>query len=84
MKSLMLFWVVMVTFVSFSPVNATDRGQRNDFPSERSSSTPNPKGNAYGHDNPKNPHYVAEEEVSELPEICPTLSSAPHLCVNYD
>jgi hypothetical protein len=46
---------------------------------------PKPPGKALGHQNENNPHYVAPivEEEQRAFGVCPTLSSAPHLCVNY-
>ena len=42
-----------------------------------------PPGNAYGWDNERNPHYVEPVVNTPVLDVCPTLLSAPHLCVNY-
>ena len=71
MKSLMTIWVFVVVLLS-SPGNA-EPGKAD------------PKGNAYGHQNENNPHYVAPV-VEEDPtfDVCPFLQSAPHMCVNWN
>ena len=88
MKILMAMWVCMLMAAS-SPVQAEDcgrcrlgggRGHKVDVPT-----SPNPRGNAYGHLNDKNPHYVAPvSEQGPTFDVCPYLQSAPHMCVNFD
>jgi hypothetical protein len=70
MKSLISMWICML-MVASTPVNA-EPGKAN------------PNGNAYGHQNENNPHYVAPvEEVANF-TVCPFLQSAPHMCVNFN
>ena len=42
-----------------------------------------PRGNAYGWDNERNPHYIPPVVDIPVLDVCPTLLSAPHFCVNY-
>lgn len=83
MKELTVLWIIMLIGAS-APVEAASRQRTGGGRDKIEVPSPNPRGNAYGHQNENNPHYVAPV-VEEAPkfDVCPFLQSAPHMCVNW-
>ena len=84
MKELTALWIIMLIGAS-APVEAANRQRTGGGRDKIEVPSPNQRGNAYGHQNSANPHYVAPvEENKPTFSVCPFLQSSPHMCVNWN